>query len=554
VALSLLGCAGQGPGPQLMERPASTPTSLEAELLADAEDRRLDRHTTLDAALIVSGVRDHAELAEFRARFAKATAPALAAARREATPAGRARALLEALFRASGSRPLFDRYTVDATTLIDVLERGRFNCVSSSIAYLIAAAELDLDVRPVMLPSHARIALVDAGRRIPVETTSPYGLDPDPKIVAAATRRFRAELRPGSVDLYADAQGTEVDFLALLGVVYTNLSTVQALAGRTQSATALAERGEAFVVPSALPLLRGVRAALLSETGVAHAKAGRFDPAIAALLEAARIAPDDEMRALTTQNLVFCGTTAIDRVASGDERAVLEVADRLASVPPAHAVVRLHALSTVARWRQEADDHDGAAALLGEAAQLPLLGKARAVAARNFAHAELNRLQVVSQRDPEAAWREFQALRLPAGDAETAATARRIGARLAERRTLSLAREARCPETEAAVADWLALDPHAASAVIRAFCHSQRGQHYFKNSEWAHAAREMRQAMQIHPAEPAYRGNLLGALSNLAFEHIRARRCDLARAAIDEGLALAPSDESLRDAAQRCPR
>jgi tetratricopeptide (TPR) repeat protein len=69
-------------------------------------------------------------------------------------------------------------YVENQTRLDEIINTGRYNCVSSAVIYAILAAAVDLDVRGVMTRDHA-FATVDTGTEIiDVETTNPYGFDP----------------------------------------------------------------------------------------------------------------------------------------------------------------------------------------------------------------------------------------------------------------------------------------------------------------------------------------------------------------------------------------
>lgn len=72
-------------------------------------------------------------------------------------------------------------YSLDATTMGDVLDSGRFNCVSSAVLYLIAMRHLGIEAAGVKTTDHAFCLVRVGGREIDVETTNPYGFDPGTK-------------------------------------------------------------------------------------------------------------------------------------------------------------------------------------------------------------------------------------------------------------------------------------------------------------------------------------------------------------------------------------
>lgn len=68
-------------------------------------------------------------------------------------------------------------YDADQSQLTHIFTRNEFNCISSSLLYLVLARKLDLLVEGVLLPSHAYVQLHDNNKLIEIETTSIYGFD-----------------------------------------------------------------------------------------------------------------------------------------------------------------------------------------------------------------------------------------------------------------------------------------------------------------------------------------------------------------------------------------
>lgn len=71
---------------------------------------------------------------------------------------------------------LFQQYDEAQSTVSGVLETGIYNCISSALIYMALARELGLQVRGVLMPSHAfvEVELAD-GTTLDVETTSEDG-------------------------------------------------------------------------------------------------------------------------------------------------------------------------------------------------------------------------------------------------------------------------------------------------------------------------------------------------------------------------------------------
>ncbi|MEM0955908.1 MAG: transglutaminase family protein [Pseudomonadota bacterium] len=65
-----------------------------------------------------------------------------------------------------------DRYRVEQSQLAALLRTGEFNCISSSLLYIVAARKLGLDVSGVLLSSHAFVQLNLAEGGVDLETTA----------------------------------------------------------------------------------------------------------------------------------------------------------------------------------------------------------------------------------------------------------------------------------------------------------------------------------------------------------------------------------------------
>ncbi len=132
---------------------ALSAASREAVLLEDGKDGALDQVSFAEAALIASGVPD-AELATSLSTLQSLLEPARQAAVAIKDPQRRARVLLEALHERT-----FRSYRLEATTLQNLWSTGEYNCLSSSVAYLIAGEGLADEVRELrvveeLAPSH----------------------------------------------------------------------------------------------------------------------------------------------------------------------------------------------------------------------------------------------------------------------------------------------------------------------------------------------------------------------------------------------------------------
>jgi tetratricopeptide (TPR) repeat protein len=541
-----------GPASLAHERIGADATALERALLDDLRDGSLDRHSPLEAALIVSGARDRQELDALRRRFEATVAPIVARVNGLSTPAERAPALLGALHPARTSQtPLLREYALNATTLIDVIETGRYNCVSATIVFTLLATRVGLDAHPVLVPSHARAAVLIGGRQVPVEATEPYGFDPSEAERRQILRRFRADV--DAAPSYADEQTTDVDYLALLGAVYTNVSTLRSNDGNVAAAAAVARRADLLLAPADRAVLSRFRIGLLNEMAVESSQRGRHAEAVTALEEARRLAIQADDVAFVDQSLTVVALAWINEIGdSADDATVLAFADRLAAESVARDEVRSYALRLVAYRETQRREWAAAVRDLREAAALTRIPASRDHVARELARAELVSVDELASEDAERAWQAYQALSSDGDDAELASARRQVAHRVAVARIQSLTDQRRCEDLEAPLALWREADPSADPDGASVTCHTRRGITLWDLREVHRATDDFRRAYRLAPRDPLTEQNLLAGLQRLIADRIRAGQCQDARPLIAEGRTVAPTDTWFERAAARC--
>ncbi|MGC4114550.1 MAG: hypothetical protein QM765_08055 [Myxococcales bacterium] len=531
--------------------PGSTP--LETELLADAEDRILTRFDLLDAALVAGGAKDRRTLDETRAQLDARLAPVL-----KAIPRGdrrlMAKLLLQALHTSAGpGRPaLLAQYEARATTLQDVAETGTYNCVSATLLYLAAAKELSLDARAVLLPSHARASVVLEGRQVIVETTSRLGFDASAETAREVAARFRPSGEAANaIDLYGDERGTEVDDIALVGVVYTNLAVGAKQRGDLTAAQALDTRADIFVAPSARPLMRLVRASTLGELAILRLNEGRTADAVDLALQAAQLLPDGDDARPARHNMKAMAQRRLVELTPAGEGELFAFVDRFKPFPEVERDLRSRAWDLAGGLRSKKGDFEGAAAAAREAMRLGAGHGPRhdGVLSHNLAVAELNRLIELGQKDPDRAWPDYEKLSVPP---ELETQRRQLGANLAAQRAQKALERKDCAQVDRRVIDWMLLDPKAAANAMRAACRNEEGLAAWKAKDFVSAARSFREAMGLDPDERAFAKNLSGALGNQVSQLLQARKCKEARPLVEEGQKLSPDDDLFKKAAAFC--
>ncbi len=537
------GTAAQGPSGELRVEP----TVLERQML-EVQSRGTEAPSPILAALSVGGPRDPGEVARMAAALDARLSALLVGLPLD--PVARGRAVLTLLFSPRGGSPLLAHYEADATTLSEILASGRYNCVSATMLYILAARRVGVDARPVLLPSHARARVVAGERAFVVETTTKEGFDPPPAVSRATLDRARPRSTRPHVDLYADERGTEVNWNALLGIAYGNLGIMAEARGETALAAALFGR-EATLTPAAqLPLVKAEEASLLTELATGALAKGQFGEAMALGLRAEAAAPDARMKALTVQNLAAIGSQELAaRAASMDDATLLAYADPLKPYPEAYGDVRALVLTKVAERRLARGDVLGSSSLLREAAGLAKSDEVRGATAHNARLGELNRIGRLSATDPERAWSEWQSL--GPGDPALADTETALVAAISENRAVRFANDGKCAELEKVLAGAAVM---TRADALRAGCHARVGLRLSDHGDFAGAMGELRSAMRLDPAETRHKQNLAVVLEKQIDALIHSNRCKEIPPLVREGRTLDPSASFFDEATLFCKR
>jgi len=153
----------------------------EAALRGLEAARRGDARALLALALTASGDRrDAASYAAFQRRvdqFVAELRPTMAAARDEWHRGYELHRAMHRAFFAGGSTEL-GGYSVDQARVTGIFTGGHYNCLSSTMLYLVLARSFDLPVRAAAVPTHVFVELGRPGARsIQIETTAATGYD-----------------------------------------------------------------------------------------------------------------------------------------------------------------------------------------------------------------------------------------------------------------------------------------------------------------------------------------------------------------------------------------
>jgi len=126
----------------------------------------------LDEVLLASGVEDPSRREGYRAALDAKLADFAKHMGRNRSSYHRARRLHDQLHAS-----LLIHYVPSADGIDAILDRGEYNCVSSTLLYGIAARAFGLDMRVVETPRHIYLKLEADGREVDIESTSPTGFD-----------------------------------------------------------------------------------------------------------------------------------------------------------------------------------------------------------------------------------------------------------------------------------------------------------------------------------------------------------------------------------------
>ncbi|MCE5267384.1 MAG: transglutaminase-like domain-containing protein [Planctomycetaceae bacterium] len=189
---------------------------LETRLLADAADGRLDGFSPLGAALVASGVGDADSLQQYLKKAAALADQLQPAVRLIATERQR----VEAIFDFMHQRVLVGGYDLASTDLRQVLDHGRFNCISATALFNYLAEQCGLQCHGLEMPGHAMSRVMLADGPLDVETTCPRWF------LMTEQERSRQPVNAagaiGSAGLAARMQAREVSPIQMAAMIYYN--------------------------------------------------------------------------------------------------------------------------------------------------------------------------------------------------------------------------------------------------------------------------------------------------------------------------------------------
>lgn len=475
----------------------------------------------LDLALLASGFDDAGRRAAARETVEARLRPIVAEVTALPDVDSRASALLESLHR-----KWLRQYDARATTVVELLADGRYNCLSAAVLYNLAAERAGIDASGELLPTHARsIVKMRSGHSVVVEATSPHGFNPDPKTQSAILAQVATPPEPGQRAIVADS-GARVPSLVLAGTIYVNRASLAQESGELARAEQLFARAEALAgTAETRVVLRDQRAALMTQlaaTDLISRDPARVGRAYATMLAVVRLGSSDAaVRATAEHNTRAAAERMIAAHADrGREDGVSDILRDLAKVPlsaPVSAALRAFAWSEIGRLRAQRGDMEGTLAAIDRGLEAEL--------GAGDAH-----LASVLRENRFATLRRFALSTAKSGQLE---------------RSLEIVRRLES-------LPGLTPEQREEAAQDRARVFQLGAEARFTAGDVAGAVKLYRQAHALAPADETARHNLVAGLQQLTVEAVNGGRCGDVRAELDEIRRTAPGDAYPDKADARC--
>lgn len=508
---------------------ASVPplAGLEARLVADAVDGRLDDVDFVSAALIASGVADDEVLGRRRLLLER-IAPAREHARAVAHPKARGERLLSALHDT-----VLRRYVERQSRIDRVIVDGEFNCLSSAVVFAIAADGLLERPRGMLSQTHAFIRVDVDGRPVDVETTTARGFAVDRRTLV--TREFLRERSVGDGlsddERLRDLQTPqEISLLGLIAGLYSNRGALAVREGNVDEAVIAFDRANRLATGALKTRVANWRGALLNNAATGLLRDGRAADALG-LLQAGLDGATDTTLTTLRQNIVVALCALAD-----DARARGSIHEALDHLDAALAV--------------EAPDSAQAATMKSLRAELSgrlANGDARhceklhvVVDRGRCLTAVANELLAAKRVDEAVDVARIAAVAWPASTSHTVLYNALLEA-------IEASRTARaCARADALIRELVVLTRQLNSAPeldgdhLLASCHWLRASDAFKTGDLDTAAAAYARAAVHLPEDTGLRHNRAEVELRRAELHSRAGRCDEARPLVRAGVVLSP--------------
>jgi len=203
--------------------PLPKPVLLQ-RLQEDIADGRLDNFTLIQAAFILSGAATEDSLASLLSWYEEVLSH-LRALRLDPFKRLESASIIFSYLHSFYLR----EYKEEATTLLDVVRRQKFNCVAGTILYNLVCADLGYATEAFETPTHVYTIFPDFTRTITVENTSPMGFNIMRNLQAYSAyllsyypEHHAAQIGLDRIYAYENSRGRQINNRELLGLLAYN--------------------------------------------------------------------------------------------------------------------------------------------------------------------------------------------------------------------------------------------------------------------------------------------------------------------------------------------
>jgi tetratricopeptide (TPR) repeat protein len=269
---------------------------VEIEFFRKVIQNNMDLESYYDAFLIASGITDTESFLEYKTKLnilrqkAQEDLSQYVSAGSEVF----AEALLKWLYQ----EQILSKYVIKATLAQDLLDRGQYNCLSSSILYNLLYTEFGFKAKGVLTKDHSFSTIItEDGREIDVETTIAYGYNPGERQVEQLESIQRIVYVPKSN--YRDR--TDVSVATLIASLYANSIS---LLGRSinDPLEGLAMYKKGYYLAPDFDFFSKNIVASMNNLAVDYIKNGNYENAWSYFNQLEKFAPNNS---ITTQNKIY---------------------------------------------------------------------------------------------------------------------------------------------------------------------------------------------------------------------------------------------------------
>lgn len=260
---------------------------------------------------IASGVAP-ADRADYQAKFETLVKDAKAATESAKTTSDRGEQLMKFLH----GRVMKNGYSADVTTLHEIFDTGKYNCVSSSAIYYLVGTRLGLTLEPLLIEGgffqagHAALTMIDGKSRVEVEPTNPEGFDIEAKLRRPNVVRS-ANAPDRSKGVASDALGLAASMVSNRGQAVSKTDPAQAIQLDLIAVT---------LDPTGKQPVQNFRASLVN-WGLGVSKQGDYDLAVRIYGLAAKVDPENrDVR--NNHSVIWCRYIEAELNAGRDESAL----------------------------------------------------------------------------------------------------------------------------------------------------------------------------------------------------------------------------------------